>query len=278
MTDLERICITIPALTGMAVAGSVKLLLPFVCWIVWNKKTKAAWMPLLAGILGYLVIGTVRGVARALLLTPMQETPWCFYICQAIFAGVFEEGGRYLIFRFAIPHHDRYRDAVSYGIGHGGLEHVIVDNGSVFLYGFLAGLAYYLHGLSAFEPGKPAAFLMEGQDVGGWIAILEGISAYTLPHCLFAAVNSVTSLLFQCCMSVLVFTAVRYAANLKWLGAAFLLHVMADIIPAFHFAGNLSESEVNVLLLLFTAGVVYLTYRVRECYDANSVGDTPAFP
>ena len=278
MTDLENIRIGVPALIGMAVAGVVKLLLPFVFWIVWRKKTKAAWIPLLAGILGYLVIGTVRGVARVLLLTPLQDTPWLFYIWQAVFAGVFEEGGRYFIFRYALPNYDRYRDAASYGIGHGGLEHLIVDNGGVFLYGFLTGLAYYLHGLAAFTPGEPAAFLMEGQDTAGMIGVLEGISENTLMHCLFTAVNSVTSLLFQCCMSVLVFTAVRYAGHLKWLGAAFLLHVVTDIIPAFHFAGNLSATEVDVLLLLFTAGVVYLTYRVRESHDANSVGDIPDLP
>lgn len=267
MTDLERVSITVPALIGMAFAGTVILLLPFVMWIVWRKKTRAAWIPLLAGLIGYLFAGTIHGLFRAICLSGMQDTPWAFYLCQALSAAVTEEGARYLIFRFGIPNRDLYRDAVSYGIGHGGLEHILVGGGGVLLYGFLTGLAYKtLHGLSAFAPGEPAAFLMAGQDVGGMIGILEGISEYTFTYCLFAAAVSVTGLLFQCCLSVLVFTAVHYDLNLKWFAAALGLHVLADIIPALHLAGDFSRTEADVLLLLFDIGVIYLTYRVWKHY------------
>ncbi|MBR3629549.1 MAG: YhfC family intramembrane metalloprotease [Oscillospiraceae bacterium] len=261
---MDEISISNAQVIALGLSGAINLTGPFVAWAVWRKKTHAAWIPLIAGILGYLVIGTARGVARALLLTDMQDSPWVFYIMQAVFAGVFEECGRYAVMRWGIPNHDQYRDAVSYGIGHGGLEHVILSIGSAELYGFFVALLYRTQGMAAFAPGGAGAFLMEGLDEAGMLEVLKGVSEADALHSLFGIAGAFQ--LFSICMSVLVCTAVHYDPGPKWLLAAIGLHTVVDIIPALHYAGDFSVLETDILVTLYEIVVIYLTYRVWKHY------------
>jgi uncharacterized membrane protein YhfC len=64
---------------------------------------------------------------------------WTFLAFAAVTAGLFEEGGRWLAFRWVVPPAERHwRTALMLGAGHGGLESMAI--------GFvaLAGLAGYL--------------------------------------------------------------------------------------------------------------------------------------
>ena len=258
----QEIQIGLPTVLGMGLASLTGVLLPVVLWFIWHRRTRAAWMPLLVGVLGYLVIGTTRGLARAILLTPMRDTPWAFYLWQAVLAGVFEEGGRYLMFRFVMPKRDRYPDAASYGIGHGGLEHIIVNSRNGLFFGFVVGLIYHFQGMEG--------LLAAGMDAEGLPELLQDIADHSLLGSVLLMLENIASLLLQCSLSVLVFTAVHHDRRPRWCLAAFLLHVIADIIPAFHFAGALTETELQVLSLLFAAGTVYLTYRVRTHYQPET--------
>lgn len=257
----QGISIGMPAVVGMGLASLTGALLPVVLWMIWRKKSRAAWTPLLVGVVGYLFIGTARGLARTILLTPMQDTPWAFYLWQAVFAGVFEEGGRYLIFRLVMPDRDRYPDAASYGLGHGGLEHIIINRNNALFFGFVVGLIYHVQGTEG--------LLAAGMDADGLPELLQDIADHSLSGSILLMLNNIGSLLFQCSMSVLVFTAVHYDQSPRWFIAAILLHVLADIFPAFHFAGDLTETEMHILTLLYTAGAVYLTYRVRKHFQQD---------
>ncbi len=261
---MEEIYISTGTVLGMGLSASVNIMLPFVLWMIWRKKAHASWIALFAGIIGYLAAGAVHGVARAIFLTDLQSTPWLFYTMQAIFAGVFEEGGRYLVFRFGIPNRDSYRDAVSYGIGHGGMEHLIVNVGFTRLYGFAAAWLYRVQGMDAFSEGGSGAFLMQGLDDAEVLDILRSISEQTLSHTLPEVVEAFTGMLLHICLSVLVFTAVHYALDLKWLLAAVGLHAGGHLFAALCVSGHISGVEMMVLDCLYTAGVAYLTYRVRE--------------
>jgi uncharacterized membrane protein YhfC len=257
----QEIVIGMPTVIGLGLASLTGVLLPAVLWMIWRKKSRAAWTPLLAGVVGYLFIGTARGLARALLLTPMQDTPWAFYLWQAVFAGVFEEGGRYLIYRFVMPNRDRYPDAASYGLGHGGLEHIIVNWNNALFFGFVVGFIYHVQGMDG--------LLAAGMDADGLPELLQDNADHSLFSSVLLMLDNIGSLLFQCSMSVLVFTAVHFDQSPRWFIAAILLHVFADIPTALHFAGDLTEMEMHILALLYMPGAVYLTYRVRTHFHQD---------
>lgn len=267
---MDELPISAGTVAGLGIAAIVNIALPFALWIVWRKSSRASWLPLLAGVIGYLAAGAVHGVARAILLADLRSAPWLFYTMQAVFAGIFEEGTRYLIFRFGIPHKDNYRDAASYGIGHGGAEHLIVSSGGMTrLYAFLVAWFYKVYGAAAFAPGGAGAFLMEGLDEAGTTDILRSVSEEKFVTNLLETAGTAADLILHICLSVLVFTAVHYALDLKWLFAAVGLHALGHLPAAFHMTGHLSIPEAAVLDLLYTAGLVYLACRVRAHYCAS---------
>ena len=107
-------------------------LVPLVLWIAWKRRISARVFPLIAGMGAYILISLLRGVARIVVLNDsLKETAWLYYLFSALLSGVFEETGRYIVFRFAMPGYDRKSDCVSYGIGHGAAEviltHTLID-------------------------------------------------------------------------------------------------------------------------------------------------------
>ncbi len=81
------------------------------------------------GMIAYLFISVFRGIARAIVLNDsVKEIPWLFYLLSALLSGIFEEVGRYIVFRWCIPHYDQYRDCVSYGIGHSVMESFAISH------------------------------------------------------------------------------------------------------------------------------------------------------
>jgi len=246
-----------------AVCGLLIMILPIAFWIIWKKKTEASWKPLLTGIIGYLGIGFMYGLARLAILGGMKDTPMQYYVMQAVFAGVFEEVGRYLIFKYAIPNSSEYRDSVSYGIGHSGAEMIIVDNigndiDGLLIGNFVVGMIYKLKGFAPFV--KNGLTMEESQE------LIKNVSETKTADCIMIVLSCITALVLGIALSVLVFTAVHYAVGKKWLIIAIFLHIFADIIGAFHLAGKITMTEANVLDLLFTAAVSYLAYRVWETY------------
>ncbi|HAJ98136.1 MAG TPA: hypothetical protein DCO72_10430 [Ruminococcus sp.] len=102
---------------------------PFIVWMVWKKKSSARTFPLIVGMIAYLFISVFRGIARAIVLNDnVKENPWLFYVLSALLSGIFEEVGRYIVFRWCIPHDDQYRDCVSYGIGHSVMESFAISH------------------------------------------------------------------------------------------------------------------------------------------------------
>ncbi|MCH5350207.1 MAG: YhfC family intramembrane metalloprotease [Oscillospiraceae bacterium] len=107
----------------------IAYIVPAAAWMVWKQKASARTFPLIIGILSYMCISTLRGLARlAILNESVRGDPWMFYILSALLSGVFEEAGRYLVFLYVMPLYDRRDDCISYGIGHGAIEIILTQS------------------------------------------------------------------------------------------------------------------------------------------------------
>lgn len=104
-------------------------LVPIVLWIVLKRKKLASTIPLITGIIAYVFISYARGLFRLMLLNDsVKEHPWLFYTVSALISAVCEEVGRYLVFRYAIPKFNHWKDCVSYGIGHSATEIILTHH------------------------------------------------------------------------------------------------------------------------------------------------------
>lgn len=102
---------------------AVAYTVPIAAWIIWKRKFKARTLPMIIGMIAYMFISIFRGMARLIVLNDnLREHIWLFYIVSALLSGIFEEAGRYIVFRYCIPYYDRWTDCVSYGMGHGAVE------------------------------------------------------------------------------------------------------------------------------------------------------------
>jgi uncharacterized membrane protein YhfC len=97
--------------------------------IYFRKKEKA---PRNAVIMGAIVFLLFQVLTRIPLLAYLQGTTWYFHFVSfniwasiaywALSAGVFEECGRFLAFRYILKRDLSWSCGVAYGIGHGGVE------------------------------------------------------------------------------------------------------------------------------------------------------------
>ena len=55
-----------------------------------------------------------------------QSRPWLYYVYEALAAAVFEETGRLIAMKFWMNKWLDFRNALMYGIGHGGVEAILI--------------------------------------------------------------------------------------------------------------------------------------------------------
>jgi uncharacterized membrane protein YhfC len=121
---------------SFATAVLVDLLAPVVLAVFLARRLGARWRYWWYGVLVFLLS---QGVTRIPAMLFVQTRPavrqvlqeplwaWLFLLFAAATAGLFEEGGRWLAFRFVIPPAERHwRTALMLGAGHGGLESIAV--------------------------------------------------------------------------------------------------------------------------------------------------------
>jgi uncharacterized membrane protein YhfC len=152
---------------SFAVAVLVDLLAPIVLAVFLARRLGGRWRYWWYGLLVFLLS---QGVTRIPAMLLLQTRPavqqalqepfwfWLFLVFAAATAGLFEEGGRWLAFRFFVPSTERHwRAALMLGAGHGGLESIGVGLLA------LAGLVGYL-----------VVALLPAESFGGAAAQIEG--------------------------------------------------------------------------------------------------------
>ena len=121
-------------IASFAVAALVDVLAPLLLAVYLMRRYQGRWRYWLYGLLVFLLS---QGITRVPAMIYFQTRPavqaalaepvwfWPFLLFAALTAGLCEEGGRWLAFRFLIRPADRHwRTALMLGAGHGGLESI----------------------------------------------------------------------------------------------------------------------------------------------------------
>lgn len=114
----------------LVIAAILLLAVPVVYTILWGRKAKIVPAVLIAGVLGFLISARVfemiPHIFCIVLDNPVSRfingNVIAYMIYGAMMAGIFEECGRYVIFRFILKKHKNPETSITYGIGHGGFE------------------------------------------------------------------------------------------------------------------------------------------------------------
>lgn len=237
--------------------------LPIGLLIWWRKTRHAKLTPFFVGALTFFVFALVlepllhqvclvsdNAVSRAL-----NASPFLYALYGALAAGVFEETGRYIAFRFLLPK-KRFpeRDtAVTYGIGHGGIEAIL-----------LMGLTYLTYiGLAAYlNAGAPGGGAIPG--LGEALPAVEAALKTLTPGAILAALlERAGAILLHIALSCFVFLAARDRTKRMWFPIAILIHAVVDFPAALCQRGILPQAAVEIWFWVVT---LYALRSARKRY------------
>jgi len=191
-------------------------------------------------------------------------------------AGVFEEGARYLVYRVWLSDVRRWKEAVLYGAGHGGVEAILL--GGLALYAFFQATAYRNADLSELVPPSQLE-LAKAQIEAYWLAPWY--------DALIGALERAFAVIIQISLAILVFQAVA-RRKILWLFLAVGWHTTVDALAVFgiqRWGVYLTEAVVAGFALISLAMILFLRKRpvvmhegLEEVDASLLIPDLPAQP
>lgn len=226
---------------AMALSAVLALGAPVGLLLFWRKKTGAPWRGALVGVAMFFLFALVlEQIPHLLLLRPdgfIMTHTWAYVLYGTLAAGIFEETGRLVGFRFLLRRQSGRETSVMYGIGHGGIESLLL--GGVAAVANLAVSLQYNAGTLTGDllAASPAYFLAIG-------------------------VERLVTICLHIALSVLVFQAVKRPGK-RWLyPAAILLHAGMDVFAALYQRGVITLGTSEGLMAAFTALTCVLAFRL----------------
>ncbi len=222
-----------------AIAAVVGIGLPVGLFLGFRRSLGLRAVPMLVGALVFLVFAMgLEQVLHLLVLRPQPDgsnallpiSPWLYVAYGALAAGVFEETGRFVGFTVLKRRYQGARTAVAYGIGHGGIESILVLG--LTMISNLVVAVVINSGMGSF---LPAAVTEQLASTPSWMFLL-------------GALERVLAVTVHLSLSVLVWTAVTHAGR-RWLfPLAIVLHAVMDVPAVMMQAGILTSVVLTEVL------------------------------
>jgi uncharacterized membrane protein YhfC len=262
---------TAPAWVAVTVlALAVEIVAPPVAGWVAGRRLGVGWRYFWFGALVFFVSQIVTRVplvqvGQALLTDALRTSTvlqWTWLLALSYSAGLFEESGRWLGYRWLFrPEERTWRPAVMYGLGHGGLESMVLiaGLGALSLAGLLAASSADLSQVPPEQREAIAAQLAAVAEQPAWSPLL-------------GAWERLSAIALHVGLSLIVLRAFRRAAWV-WLLAAILCHgtVNAVAVGLIQVMGGTANTAglllVELVITLMAVAVLWVGLRLRDRED-----------
>ena len=226
--------------------------------IWWKRKTGEGIWCFVAGAICFAVFAYgFEGIMHQLILygdsavsSAIQSSPILFMLYASFAAGVFEETGRLFGFKVLLRKHQERETAVAYGIGHGGIEVILI-----------LGMTYAIYFLA-----------LLGVNLGGAETTQQIIStANSIPaaNAFLAMFERVSAMMMHIGLSMIMFTACRAKGKLWLYPVSIFFHALADM-PACLYQYQVLTSLIAVEAVAFAMGVASLIIGIsiiKKCFN-----------
>lgn len=256
------------------------ILYPLALAIIAQRRFKAGWKYFGYGALIFFLfqlisrvpLVTVLGNALAPQLRSSTTFLYSWLVILAVTAGLFEEVGRYIGYRWLMGREEKTWDkAVMYGLGHGGLESMLLVGGLALL--SLVNLVILASiGLNIVPASQRAQVAQQ----------LAAISAQPWWFPLLSAWERLWAVPVQVAFSVIVLQVFR-RGSLLWLGLAILAHAVFDFVTVALIQllgpGKISTNLIAELVVAISGitGLV-VTWLLRDRPVAGAEREPGALP
>ncbi|MCX6649668.1 MAG: YhfC family glutamic-type intramembrane protease [Candidatus Bathyarchaeota archaeon] len=250
---------------SLLVSGLLEIFIPVLLGLWIWLKLRAKWLAFLVGAVLWFVAYVVRSPINtygSLWIYQNLKGASLLYLSIALpslTAAVFEEGSRWLAFRFAVKDH-RLENGLMYGAGHGGIESILLVGFTVLstaIYGY-----FYPQTLTASQ----LASLSATPEWVAFIGLWERLAAIT----------------FHVAMSVLVLESFRQK-QIYYLGVAMGAHFFLNFAAIYAIQWGIIPSELVVTAFaVVSLWYLWTTWKSYKAAAAETpvaqVPETPAPP
>lgn len=266
------------AIAGMILSMAVTLAGPVLLLVLWQVKQRKSHfadssrakkeyslLPALAGALTFVIAALVlESIPKYFLFSGgsavsdyILSHAWAYALAGALLAGIFEECGRFVTFRFLLKNYQNRETAVTYGIGHGGIECMLLAGMSMISNLMLAVMIN--HGsLTLLMENLPA------EQAAAYDTVIASLTTAGFGMFLWGIWERIFAVLLHISLSVLVFVAAKNKSRFYFFPLAVFLHTLMDIPAALYQFGSLSLAVAEVLIAAFSIGSALLAYRVYQ--------------
>ena len=264
------------------IAGAVLwITVPVAIALIWKFKKKEPFTSILIGAAAFLVFAlilekpiqnvlafpTAMGLPEHAVSRFLSANPVLPALVAGLFPGVFEETGRLIAFKTVLRNRKNRETSISYGIGHGGFE-VILILGMTYLQ-YIAYAVMINTGIFGTVVDQVASQAPE--QLGSVEAVVSLITGFSFADLGIAFVERIFAVLFHIGASILVFYACRDKKHFPLFPLAILLHTGMDFLAALNLFHVISlspwvlEGIVAVFGTLTFFGTYFLLYKKDPC-------------
>lgn len=241
--------VTQQAIIWRMIAGGIGILLPILVLLIWKKRTGSKIKPAVVGAIVFVLFAQIlEGIPKFIFFAgvlPISDYvwshTWTYVMTGCLLAGIFEEVGRYVAFRFFLRKYQDRKDAITYGIGHGGIESILVLG----IAGISSiGMAAVINN-GSMEQSLANLSMGQARSIELQVAAIVGYGAVRM---LLEVLERVVAMTLHIALSVIVFQSVR-AKKIGFLFLAILLHACFDIPAALYQCSVLTIGTAEIWLL-----------------------------
>lgn len=255
-----------------AILGILCTAIPAAAALVYRfgfKKGKLTYTLLGAGMF-FLFAMILESLLHQIMLPAVQCSTITYVVYGALAAGIFEETARFISFKLILKKHLSAETAISYGIGHGGFEAIMLCGISSLS---IIAMAVSVNQLGAAEFIQ--SFSMGNEQVAEQLTQqLIGYSQATIGTALLGFAERIIAMALHISLSVIVMEAAMVKGRLWLYPAAIIIHALMDVPAALYQKGVLPLWLYFAIITVYTVlWCIIAANRVKflKKYNTNSV-------
>ncbi|MGN1107376.1 MAG: YhfC family intramembrane metalloprotease [Huintestinicola sp.] len=246
-------------IASMFICGLLCIIIPIGAMIFYKKKNKEVRISsfFIGGAVFFLFALVLEQIMHYFMLPIVSGSTVTYVIYGVLAAGIFEETGRFAAFKTVMKNRNDPKDAVMYGLGHGGLEAIII-----------AGILLLSYGATAIMTNQTGLEAMVSVSLGGnaetadavrsQLETMASVGTGTIWVNVFERIIAMT---FHTTMSVIVFESARVKGKGFLYPVCILWHAVLDVAPALYQRQVIPLPAVYFPMILITAAVVYFAVK-----------------
>ncbi len=251
--------------------------LPLLLAILWKIRKKEPFISILTGAAAFLLFAVIlekpiqnvlafpsaMGLPEHAVSRFLNAHPVLLALVAGLFPGVFEETGRLIAFKTVLKKRRNRETAISYGIGHGGFEVILILGLTSLQY-----IAYaVMLGTGSFGAVVDQVASQAPEQLASVKTVVKLIAGFSFADLGIAFVERIFAVLFHIGASILVFYACRDKKRFWLYPLAVVLHTGMDFIAGLSIFNviSLSPWALEGIVALFGSlaffGAYFLLYK-----------------